>query len=213
MDDTALGGGAEVEALRARISELDENSLDLILTQARTHNGWSGRPVSDAQIRRLFDILKMGPTSANCMPGRFIFVRTPEAKARLTPALVPGNVAKVEAAPVVAILGHDVEFWRHLSRLFPHKEMAVHYKDRPDFAEVNAFRNGTLQGAWLIIAARAMGLDTGAMSGFDNAKVDAEFFAGTTVKSNFLCCLGYGDTTKVLGKLPKFDFDEVCEII
>lgn len=213
MDDTAQGGGAEIEALRARISELDENSLDLILTRARTHNGWSGRPVSDAQIRRLFDILKMGPTSANCMPGRFIFVRTPEAKARLTPALVPGNVAKVEAAPVVAILGHDVEFWRHLSRLFPHKEMAVHYKDNPAFAEVNAFRNGTLQGAWLIIAARAMGLDTGAMSGFDNAKVDAEFFAGTTVKSNFLCCLGYGDASKVMGKLPKFDFDEVCEII
>lgn len=213
MDDTAQGGGAEIEALRARISELDENSLDLILTRARTHNGWSERPVSDEQIRRLFDILKMGPTSANCMPGRFIFVRAPEAKARLTPALVPGNVAKVEAAPVVAILGHDVEFWRHLSRLFPHKEMAVHYKDNPAFAEVNAFRNGTLQGAWLIIAARAMGLDTGAMSGFDNAKVDAEFFAGTTVKSNFLCCLGYGDASKVMGKLPKFDFDEVCEII
>lgn len=213
MDDTAQGGGAEIEALRARISELDENSLDLILTRARTHNGWSGRPVSDAQIRRLFDILKMGPTSANCMPGRFIFVRTPEAKARLTPALAPGNVAKVEAAPVVAILGHDVEFWRHLSRLFPHKEMAVHYKDNPAFAEVNAFRNGTLQGAWLIIAARAMGLDTGAMSGFKNDMVDAEFFAGTTVKSNFLCCLGYGDASKVMGKLPKFDFDEVCEII
>lgn len=213
MDDTAQGGGAEIEALRARISELDENSLDLILTRARTHNGWSERPVGDEQIRRLFDILKMGPTSANCMPGRFIFVRSPEAKARLTPALVPGNVAKVEAAPVVAILGHDVEFWRHLSRLFPHKEMAVHYQDNPAFAEVNAFRNGTLQGAWLIIAARAMGLDIGAMSGFDNAKVDAEFFAGTTVKSNFLCCLGYGDASKVLGKLPKFDFDEVCEII
>lgn len=213
MDDTSLGGGAEVEALRARISELDENALDLILTRARTHNGWSGRPVSDAQIRRLFDILKMGPTSANCMPGRFIFARTPEAKARLTPALAPGNVAKVEAAPVVAILGHDVEFWRHLPRLFPHKEMAVHYKDNPAFAEVNAFRNGTLQGAWLIIAARAMGLDTGAMSGFKNDMVDAEFFAGTTVKSNFLCCLGYGDTTKIMGKLPKFDFDEVCEII
>ncbi len=212
IDDTGQGGAA-IDARRARISELDGDALALILTEARTHNGWSGRPVSDAQIRRLFDILKMGPTSANCMPARIIFVRTPEAKARLTPALAPGNVPKVEAAPVTAIIGHDVECWRHLPRLFPHKEMAVHYKDNPAFAEETAFRNGTLQGAWLIVAARAMGLDTGGMSGFDNAKVDAEFFAGTTVKSNFLCCLGYGDTSKILGKLPKFDFDEVCDII
>lgn len=212
MDDSAQAAAA-IEALRARISQLDDDALDLILTQARTHNGWTDRPVTDEQIHRLYDIVKMGPTSANCMPARFLFVRSAEAKARLMPAISRGNVAKVEDAPVVAIIGYDTDFWKHLGRLFPHKEMAVYYRDDPEFAEINAFRNGTLQGAWLIIAARAIGLDTGAMSGFSNEKVDAEFFAGTTIKSNFLCCIGYGDTSKLLGRHPKFEFDEVCEII
>jgi len=212
MDD-ATDPGAEIEALRRRITALDDDSLALILTLARSHYGWTDRPVGDDQIRRLYEILKQGPTSGNCMPARFVFVRSPAAKARLVPALARGNVAKVETAPVTAIIGHDVEFWRHLPRLFPHKDMAVYYRDSPAFAESTAFRNATLQGAWLIIAARAIGLDTSGMSGFDNAKVDAEFFAGTAVKSNFLCCLGYGDTSKLLTRQPKFDFDEVCEIL
>lgn len=208
-----VSGGAAVEALRKRITELDDDSLALILNGARSYSAWTDQPVSDAELRRLFDILKMGPTSGNCLPARFIFVRSAEAKARLVPALVRGNVAKVEAAPVTVIIGYELEFWRDLPRLFPFKSMAQYYKDDPAFAEINAFRNGTLEGAWLIVAARAIGLDTGAMSGFDNAKVDAEFFAGTTVKSNFLCCLGHGDPSTLPPPYPKFDFDEVCEII
>jgi len=212
MDD-ATGGGAAVEALRARISALDDDSLALILTGARSFSNWTDEPVTDEELRRLFDILKTGPTSGNCLPARFVFVRSPEAKARLIPALVRGNVAKVAAAPVTVIVGYELEFWRDLPRLFPFKNMAQYYENDPAFAEVNAFRNGTLEGAWLIVAARAMGLDTGAMSGFDNAKVDAEFFAGTTVRSNFLCCLGHGDPSTLPPPYPKFDFDEVCEII
>jgi len=212
MDD-ATGGGAAVEALRARISALDDDSLALILTGARSFSNWTDEPVTDEELRRLFDILKTGPTSGNCLPARFVFVRSPEAKARLIPALVRGNVAKVAAAPVTVIVGYELEFWRDLPRLFPFKNMAQYYENDPAFAEVNAFRNGTLEGAWLIVAARAMGLDTGAMSGFDNAKVDAEFFAGTTVRSNFLCCLGHGDPSTLPPPYPKFDFDEVCRII
>jgi len=212
MND-APGGGAAVEALRARITELDDDALALILTGARSFSNWTDEPVTDAELRRLFDILKTGPTSGNSLPARFVFVRSAEAKARLIPALVRGNVAKVEAAPVTVIVGYELEFWRDLPRLFPFKSMAQYYENNPAFAEITAFRNGTLEGAWLIVAARAMGLDTGAMSGFDNAKVDAEFFAGTTVKSNFLCCLGHGDPSTLPPPYPKYDFDEVCQII
>ena len=207
------GGGAAVEALRKRITERDDDALALILTGARSFSNWTDEPVTDEELRRLFDILKTGPTSGNSLPARFVFVRSAEAKARLIPALVRGNVAKVEAAPVTVIVGYEQEFWRDLPRLFPFKSMAQYYENDPAFAEITAFRNGTLEGAWLIVAARAMGLDTGAMSGFDNAKVDAEFFAGTTVKSNFLCCLGHGDPSTLPPPYPKYDFDEVCQII
>lgn len=202
-----------VEALRGRISALDENALDLLFREARTHNAWTDKPVTDAQLHTLYNLVISGPTSGNCLPSRFIFVRSAEAKARLTPAVAPGNAPKIEAAPVVAIIGYDAEFWKHLGRLFPHKDMSGQFKDNPALAETAAFRNGTLQGAYLIIAARAMGLDTGAMSGFNNQAVDEEFFAGTSVKSNFLCCLGYGDTSGLFQKLDRFAFDEICDVI
>lgn len=203
----------EVEALRSRISSLDDNGLDLLFRQARTHNAWQDKPLSDEQIQLLYKLTISGPTSGNCLPSRFIFCKSDEAKARLTPCVAPGNVAKIEAAPVCVIIGYDVAFWQHLPRLFPHKDMTVAYKDNPANAETAAFRNSSLQGAYLIIAARAMGLDTGAMSGFNNEAVDKEFFAGTTVKSNFLCNVGYGDTSGLFQKLPRFEFDEVCDVI
>lgn len=202
-----------VEALRERIGALDENALDLLFREARTHNAWTDKPVTDEQLQTLYNLVINGPTSGNCLPSRFIFLRTVEAKARLTPCVAPGNALKIEAAPVVAIIGYDVEFWKHLGRLFPHKDISGKFKDDPALAETIAFRNGSLQGAYLIIAARAMGLDTGAMSGFNNQAVDEEFFAGTAVKSNFLCCLGYGDTSGLFQKLERFDFNEICDVI
>ncbi|MBK19926.1 MAG: malonic semialdehyde reductase [Rhodospirillaceae bacterium] len=202
-----------VDALRKRISEISEDGLDLLLRQARTHNAWTDKPVSDDQLKSLYNLVINGPTSGNCLPSRFIFCRTPEAKARLIACVNPGNVAKIEAAPVCVIIGYDVAFWEHLPRLFPHRDMTGPYKDNPQNAETAAFRNGSLQGAYLILAARAMGLDTGAMSGFNNQAVDEEFFAGTTVKSNFLCNIGYGETSGIFQKLPRFDFDEICDII
>ena len=202
-----------VEELRGRIVALDENGLDLLFREARTHNAWTDRPVTDEQLKTLYDLVINGPTSGNCLPSRFIFLRSQEAKERLVPALNPGNVPKVEAAPVVAMIGYDPMFWEHLPRLFPHRDTAGRFRDNPANAEIAAFRNGTLQGAYLILAARAMGLDTGPMSGFNNQAVDEEFFAGTTVKSNFLCCLGYGDESGLFEKLPRFEFDEICDIV
>jgi len=193
---------------------LDGKALDLILLKARTQNGWLPTPVSDDQLRAIFDIMKFGPTSANSCPARFLFVRTPEAKARLLPALSAGNMEKTKQAPVTAIIGYDPRFYELLPRLFPHRpEMKNPYEANAQLAETVAFRNGTLQGAYFMIAARAVGLDVGGMSGFDNAKVDAEFFSGGRVKSNFLCNIGHGDPSKVLPRLPRLPFDEVCRIL
>ena len=193
---------------------LDEKALDLILLKARTQNGWLPTPVSDDQLRAIFDIMKFGPTSANSCPARFLFVRTPEAKARLLPALSAGNMEKTKQAPVTAIIGYDPRFYELLPRLFPHRpEMKNPYEANAQLAETVAFRNGTLQGAYFMIAARAVGLDVGGMSGFDNAKVDAEFFPDGRVKSNFLCNIGHGDPGKVLPRLPRLPFDEVCRIL
>lgn len=203
-----------IEAIRARISHLDEASLDLLFRQARTHNGWTDRPIPDALLQQLFDLVKMGPTSANCSPGRLVFIRSPEAKERLRPALSRGNATKTMAAPVTVIIGHDLRFYEKLGALFPHDPSAASwFTSSEPLAQETAFRNGTLQGAYLILAARALGLDAGPMSGFDNAKVDAEFFAGTSVKSNFICSLGYGDPAKVFKRLPRFSFDEACRIL
>ena len=193
---------------------LDEKALDLILLKARTQNGWLPTPVSDDQLRAIYDIMKFGPTSANSCPARLLFVRTPEAKARLLPALSAGNMEKTKQAPVTAIIGYDPRFYELLPRLFPHRpEMKNPYEANAQLAETVAFRNGTLQGAYFMIAARAVGLDVGGMSGFDNAKVDAEFFPDGRVKSNFLCNIGHGDPSKVMQRLPRMPFDEVCTIL
>jgi len=193
---------------------LDDDAHDLLFREARTQNGWLPTPVSDAQLRRIYDIMKWGPTSANSSPARFVFLQTPEAKARLLPALSPGNVDKTKQAPVTAIIGYDTRFFLWMpKKLFAHRpEMADNFAKNPALAEITAFRNGTLQGAYFMLAARAVGLDVGGMSGFDNAKVDAEFFPDGRVKSNFLCNLGHGDPAKILPRLPRLDFDEACTL-
>ena len=194
---------------------LDDKALDLILLKARTQNGWLPTPVSDDQLRAIYDIMKFGPTSANSCPARILFVRTPEAKARLLPALSAGNQDKTKQAPVTAIIGYDTRFFELMpTKLFAHRpEMADNYAKNPPFAEITAFRNGTLQGAYFMLAARAIGLDVGGMSGFDNAKVDREFFPDGRVKSNFLCNVGHGDPAKVMPKLPRLDFEEACRLL
>jgi 3-hydroxypropanoate dehydrogenase len=194
---------------------LDDKALDTILRNARSQNGWLDRPVTDDRLRRIYDLMKWGPTSANCQPVRIVFVRSREAKERLRPALSAGNLDKTMAAPVTAIVAYDREFYENLPRMFPHNQTAIHWfkgEGKEAVAQSTAFRNGTLQGAYLIIAARALGLDCGAMSGFDNAKVDEAFFPDGRVKSNFLCNIGYGDPAKVLVRLPRLEFDEACSI-
>lgn len=202
-----------IRALRSRIERLDEDSLGLILTEARSHYAWTDRPVTDDDLRRLYEAFKFGPTSANGNHARFLFARTKEAKDKLAACVNEGNVAKLKAAPVTAIIAYDVEFWRHLAKLHPHKDMSPTFAADPAKAEAAAFRNGTLQGAYLMIAARALGFDVGAMSGFSNAKVDEAFLKGTTFKSNFLCNIGYADETALFQRLPRFDFDEFCELM
>jgi len=193
---------------------LDDVALDLILRKARTQNGWLSTPVTDDQLRAIYDIMRLGPTSANSCPARIVFLRTAAAKARLIPSLSPTNVDKTKAAPVTAIIGYDTRFFELMPKLFPHRpDMKDNYANNPPLAEVTAFRNGTLQGAYFMIAARAVGLDVGGMSGFDNAKVDAEFFPDGRIKSNFLCNLGYGDPAKILPKLPRLDFEEACTLL
>jgi 3-hydroxypropanoate dehydrogenase len=194
---------------------LDTPALDQLFLEARTQNGWLLTPVSDDQLHAIYDIMKFGPTSANSCPARVVFVRTPEAKARLLPALSPGNVDKTKAAPVTAIIGYDTRFFEWMpKKLFAHRpDMAENYAKNPALTETVAFRNGTLQGAYFMLAARAVGLDVGGMSGFDNTKVDAEFFPDGRVKSNFLCNLGHGDPAKVMGRLPRLDFEEACTLL
>jgi 3-hydroxypropanoate dehydrogenase len=195
---------------------LDEKSLNTLFNDARTANGWLAGDVTDAQLQRIFDLMKMGPTAANSQPARFIFLRSAAAKERLRPALSAANVDKTLAAPVVAIIGHDTEFHEHLPRIFPHNPAAKNWFEgdaaRPA-REASAFRNGTLQGAYFIIAARAVGLDCGPMSGFDAAKVDAEFFPGGRIRTNFLCNLGRSDPAKVYSRSPRFEFGEVCQVL
>ncbi len=183
--------------------------LDQLFRVARTRNGWTDRPVSDQQIRELYDLLKLGPTSANSCPGRFVWVRTPEGKARLAALASQTNGPKILAAPVTAIVGFDLNFAEQLPKLFPARgqKMKELFQDA-DLAQTTAFRNGSLQGGYLILAARALGLDTGPMSGFDNKAVDAEFFAGTPIKSNFLCSIGYGSDENLFPRNPRLTFEE-----
>jgi nitroreductase len=192
---------------------VDDVALDTLFRTARSQNKWRDKPVTRAQLEAIYELMKWGPTSANSFPVRIVFVTTPEGKKRLAPCVFEGNRPKVMAAPVTAIIGYDTQFYEWLPRLFPHKDMRAPFVDKPDFAAQSAFRNGTLQGAYLMLAARAIGLDCGPMSGFDNSAVDREFFAGGRVKSNFICALGYGDAAGVLGRLPRPAFNEVCEVV
>jgi len=195
---------------------IDSHALDTLFLEARSQNGWLDTPVTDAQLRQAFDLMRMAPTSANTQPGRFVFLRTPAAKERLRPMLSPGNVDKTMSAPVVAIIAHDVDFHEHLPKVFPHNTtMKAGFDGDAKRAarEQFAFRNGTLQGAYFMLAARSVGLDVGPMSGFDNVRVDAEFFPDGRFRSNFLCNLGHGDPAKVLGRLPRFAFGEVCSLL
>lgn len=206
---------------------IDEECLDTLFRNARTHNGWLPKPVSDETLRELYDLLKWAPTSANGSPARFLFLRSKEAKERLRLALSPGNVEKTMAAPATVIVAYDLRFHERMDKLFPHSPvMRKMFAENPSLAEATAVRNGTLQGAYLILAARAVGLDCGPMSGFDNAKVDAEFFGPSAqdasacqehatgcIKSNFLCNLGYGDPKALFPRNPRLDFDEACKIL
>jgi 3-hydroxypropanoate dehydrogenase len=192
---------------------IDERALDVLFRQARTHNGWDGEPVGEDLLRAVWDLARMGPTSANCSPARIVFVISTEAKHKLKPCLIEGNVDKTMAAPATAIIGHDLAFHDRLPELFPHTDARSWFVGKQALIETTAFRNGTLQGAYFILAARAMGLDCGPMSGFDNAKVDEAFFAGTTIRSNFLCNVGHGDPEKILPRSPRLPFDDACKVV
>ena len=193
---------------------LDDAALDALFREAHTHNKWTDQPVTDDELRTLYDLLKMAPPSANTSPGRFLFLRTQYAKEKLRPALSTGNTDKTMAAPVTVIVAYDPKFYEHLPTLFPHNPDATSwFTSNESLAATTAFRNGTLQGAYLILAARALGLDTGAMSGFDNAKVDAEFLAGRGWRSNFLVNLGKGDPEGLFARSPRLSFDEACVLL
>ena len=191
---------------------LDSAALDQLFREARTHNAWQKREVPDALLKDLIDLMKMGPTAANASPARIVFVKSPAAKEKFRPSLSPGNLEKTMAAPVTAIIGYDLAFYEHLPRLFPHADARSWFAGKPDVIQSTAFRNGSLQGAYFILAARALGLDAGPMSGFDAAGVDAAFFAGTQVKSNFICNLGYGDPAGLFPRSPRFDFSDIATI-
>ncbi len=195
------------------MSQLDEAALATLFTEARTYSTWTDQPVTDATIEALYHTLKFGPTSANSSPARFVFVRSEAAKERLKPALSAGNLDKTMKAPVCVIVAWDVEFYEHLPTLFPQVDAKVWFTSSKQLAEETAFRNSTLQGAYLIIAARALGLDAGPMSGFDRAKVDAEFFPDGKWKSNFLCNLGYGNKAKLFPRNPRLDFAAAVKVL
>lgn len=190
----------------------NDAALDQLFRTARTHNAFQDRPVEDSQLRALYDLLKWAPTSANTSPARFVFVKSAEAKQKLALAMSEGNLAKTLAAPVTAIIGFDLDFHEKLPYLFPHTDAKAWFDGPREGRHEAAFRNGSLQGAYLILAARALGLDAGPMSGFDPAKVDEAFFAGTTIKSNFLVNLGYGDPSGIFPRLPRLSFDEAARI-
>lgn len=211
-DLTTLRAEAQdvIRDLRARKPALDNDSIDLILREARSHYAWSDHPVPREMLEAVYEIAAAGPTSMNTCPARFIFVTSDDGKDRLAKSLKPKNVEKMRSAPVTVIVAHDLEFWTHLPFLFPHEDRRPMFEGKPAHIEATAFRNGTLQGAYFMIAARALGLDVGGMSGFSNQEVDEEFFKGTTLKSNFLINLGYADETALFQKLPRFAFDEAC---
>jgi 3-hydroxypropanoate dehydrogenase len=192
---------------------LNDAALSALFTDARSHNGWTDQGIDDALLRRLYDLLKMAPTSANCSPGRFVFLRTAAAKERLAPALSKGNLEKTMTAPVSVIVAWDTAFYDHLPALFPHADAKSWFTHSPEAAHETAFRNGSLQGAYLIMAARSLGLDVGALSGFDVKSVNEAFFAGTTWTANFIVNLGHGNPDKLFGRLPRLAFDDACQLL
>jgi 3-hydroxypropanoate dehydrogenase len=192
---------------------LDDTALDTLFREARSYNRWSSDPVPEKTLHALYDLLKFGPTSMNCCPARFVFVASAAAKATLVSCVSPGNVIKAEQAPVTVIIGMDQLFYERIPFLFPQRPEAGQLFKDPAVGSVHMMRNSTLQGAYLILAARALGLDCGPMSGFDHSKIDAAFFAGTSVKSNFICALGSGTTEMLFPRNPRLPFDEACKII
>ena len=200
--------------MRAKLHHaISDDALDQLFRAARTQNAWQNKPVSQTLLHALYDLIRMGPTSANCSPARLVFITTLEGRERIKPFLAPNNVAKVMQAPVTVIIGHDLEFYEKLPQLFPHADARSWFLGNEKLIQSTAFRNGTLQGAYLIMAARAVGLDCGPMSGFDNDGVDKAFFSGSAIKSNFICALGYGDPSAVFPRSPRLPFDEACQII
>src|SRR6516164_1031361 len=183
--------------------------LDLVFLKARTHSHWLPKPVPDELLRQAYELARMGPTSANMSPMRLLFIKSKEAKERLKPALSAGNVDKTMNAPVTAIIAYDLEFYEHLPRLFPQADARSWFAGKPELIETSAFRNGSLQGAYFMLALRSLGLDVGPMSGFENAKVDAEFFPNSSIRSNWLCNIGYGDASKLHPRNPRFEFSEI----
>jgi 3-hydroxypropanoate dehydrogenase len=192
---------------------IPDDALDQLFRSARTQNKWLDKPVSETLIHALYDLLRMAPTSANSSPARFVFVTSAAGREKLKPFVLPNNVAKVMTAPVTAIIGYDLAFHDRLPTLFPHADARSWFAGNERLSETTAFRNSSLQGAYLIMAARALGLDCGPMSGFDNDGVDKAFFAGTKIKSNFICCIGYGDPSGVFPRSPRLSFDEACQIV
>ena len=192
---------------------LNDEQLNLLFGQARSMNGWQDKEVSDDMVKSIYELTKMGPTSTNCCPARFKFIKSDEQKQLLKEALLPNNVDKVMSAPVIAIIGYDLDFSDNMGKLFPHMDIAPMYKGNAEFNQATAFRNSSLQGAYFMMVSRAHGLDCGPMSGFNNELVDSTYFTGTNIKSNFLCCIGYGDPSKIFMRLPRLGFDEVCEIL
>jgi 3-hydroxypropanoate dehydrogenase len=196
------------------MTPLNDDALDTLFRLGRSHSVWLDKPVTDEMLHRLYDLLKLGPTSSNSSPARFLFLRTPEAKQRLLPALSAGNVEKTMSAPVTVIVAYDLRFFENLPKLFPRNPNARdRFAGAPAVSQITAFRNGTLQGGYFILAARALGLDCGPMSGFDNTKVDGEFFPGGDVKSNFLCNIGFGDHSKLSPRGARLEFDEACKLL
>lgn len=192
---------------------LNEQSLDTLFRTARSHNGWQDKPVSDAQLKQMYDLMKWGPTSANSCPARLVFVTSDAAKQRLKPSLQEGNIEKSMTAPVVVIIGMDMEFYEEFGILFPHTDAKSWFVGKPEKIKQAAFRDSSLQAAYMMMAARSLGLDCGPMSGFDNEKLDAEFFPDGRIKSNFICGLGYGDESKLHPRLARLDYDRVCQIV
>jgi nitroreductase len=188
-------------------------TTEQLFDDARTHNGFTTEPVSELQLRRIYELMKWAPTSANSSPARIVFVSSPEAKAKLLECVTPGNVEKTRSAPVTAIVGMDMAFYEKLPQLFPHADARSWFVGKPQHIETTAFRNASLQGGYFILAARAIGLDCGPMSGFDHAKMDAAFWAGTSVKTNFICNLGHGDRSKLFARSPRLSFEEACRIV